>query len=96
MLSKYIFGEPEYQKSADLISIYLKGTAMKLFGTEGMLLMEVEAISAEGKVLLIQGKMMGQIPMKVVVQPGNLREALGLLSVRIVLQAIKMLFTKGK
>jgi hypothetical protein len=36
--------------------------------------------------------MMGQVPMTVVLQPGNLREAIKMISLSVVWQAIKMLF----
>lgn len=67
---------------------------MKLYGSEGVLLMEVEAINAADDTLQIKGKMMGQIPMRVVVKPADLREAMGMLSFGLVWTAIKMLFKR--
>jgi hypothetical protein len=68
---------------------------MKLYGSEGVLLMEVESIAANGRNLHIKGKMMGQVPMQVVMGPGELRETLKMMSVRVVFQALRMLFLRS-
>ena len=52
---------------------------MKLHGSEGLLLIEVEAITKNDRNINIKGKMMGQVPMTVVLRPGDLREALKML-----------------
>ena len=57
--------------------------------------MEVEAISASGRNLHIKGRMMGQVPMQVVMGPGELRETLKMMSVRVVFQALRMLFLRS-
>jgi hypothetical protein len=54
--------------------------------------MEVESISANGRNLHIKGRMMGQIPMQVVMGPKELRETLRMMSFRVVIQALRMLF----
>jgi hypothetical protein len=69
---------------------------MKLHGSEGLLLIEVESISKNDRNINIKGKMMGQVPMTVVLRPGDLREALKLMSFSLVWQAIKMLFMSDK
>lgn len=68
---------------------------MKLFGSEGLLLMEVESISANGRNLHIKGKMMGQVPMLVVMGPNELRETVKMLSMRAVFQILRMLFLRS-
>ncbi|WP_219894199.1 hypothetical protein [Aquisediminimonas profunda] len=68
---------------------------MKLFGSEGLLLMEVESIAANGRNLHIKGKMMGQVPMLVVMGPNELRETLKMMSFRVVVQALRMLFLRS-
>jgi hypothetical protein len=68
---------------------------MKLYGSEGVLLMEVESISANGRNLHIKGRMMGQVPMQVVMGPGELRETLKMMSLRIVIQTLRMLFLRS-
>jgi hypothetical protein len=69
---------------------------MKLHGSEGLLLIEVESITKNDRNINIKGKMMGQVPMTVVLRPGDLREALKLISLGVVFQAIKMLFMADK
>jgi len=67
---------------------------MKLFGSEGVLLMEVESIAARDRNLHIKGKMMGQVPMTVVLRPADLRSVLKMLSLPVIWQGIKMLFLR--
>jgi hypothetical protein len=69
---------------------------MKLHGSEGILLMEVESISARDRNIQIKGKMMGQVPMTVVLRPADLREAMKMLSLSVIWQGIRMLFTPGE
>lgn len=69
---------------------------MKLHGSEGLLLIEVESITKNDRNINIKGKMMGQVPMTVVLNPSNVREALKMISLGVVWQAIKMLFMADK
>lgn len=64
---------------------------MKLHGSEGVLLMEVESIAAEGSRILVKGKMMGQIPMQVVLGPGEIREIWKMTSITLWWKALGML-----
>jgi len=68
---------------------------MKLFGSEGVLLMEVESIAARDRNLHIKGKMMGQVPMTVVLRPSDLRAVMKMMSLPVIWQGIKMLFLRG-
>ena len=68
---------------------------MKLFGSEGVLLMEVESIAARDRNSHIKGKMMGQVPMTVVLRPSDLREVMRMLSLPVIWQGIKMLLLGG-
>lgn len=68
---------------------------MKLYGSEGVLLMEVEAIEAADKSIQIRGRMMGQVPMRVVVGPQELREAWKLLTLRVIWQALRLFLRKA-
>ncbi|WP_421838820.1 hypothetical protein [Novosphingobium sp.] len=68
---------------------------MKLYGSEGVLLMEVEAIEAAGQSIQIKGKMMGQVPMRVVVGPQELREAWKLLTLKVMWRALRLLFRRA-
>lgn len=65
---------------------------MKLHGSEGLLLIEVESITGGDRAINIKGKMMGQVPMTVVLRPGDLRAALKMLSLPVIWQALRMLF----
>ena len=69
---------------------------MKLYGSEGILLMEVESIKASDRNLHIKGKMMGQVPMTVVMRPSDLREAVKMLSLSVLRQALRMLFIRDE
>ncbi len=69
---------------------------MKLHGSEGMLLMEVTSITKNGRNINIKGKMMGQVPMTIVLGPSNLREAIKMLSASVIWQAIRMFFMRGE
>ena len=68
---------------------------MKLFGSEGVLLMEVESIAAGDRNIHLKGKMMGQVPMTVVLRPSDLREVMRMLSLPVIWQGIKMLLLGG-
>lgn len=69
---------------------------MKLHGSEGVLLMEVTSITKNGRNIHIKGKMMGQVPMTIVLGPSNLREAIKMLSGSVIWQAAKMFFMRGE
>lgn len=64
---------------------------MKLHGSEGVLLMEVESIKADGRRILVKGKMMGQIPMQVVLGPQEIREIWKMSSLSLWWKALGML-----
>jgi len=68
---------------------------MKLYGSEGVLLMEVESISARNPYIHIKGKMMGQVPMTVVMRPSDLRQAVKMVSLSVIWQAIRMFFMRS-
>ncbi len=57
--------------------------------------MEVESVTAKDRHILIKGKMMGQVPMTEVLKPGDLREALKLISLPVIWQAVRMIFMRG-
>ncbi len=57
--------------------------------------MEVESIKAGERNIHIKGKMMGQIPMTVVLGPSDLREAVKMLSLSVICLAIRMFFMRG-
>jgi hypothetical protein len=68
---------------------------MRLLGSEGLLLMEVESITAKDSTIHIKGKMMGQVPMTAVLKPADVREAWKLVSLPVIWQAVRMFFMRG-
>ena len=68
---------------------------MKLYTPEKTELIDVTAIGLHGDGLLIEGKIMGVMPMKAVLRPRELRRAFPLLRFRIIVALIAMLFRRG-
>lgn len=68
---------------------------MKLYTPERTELIEVTVVRPHRDGLLIEGKIMGAMPMKAVLLPRELRRAFALLSFRTMLSLIVMLFRKG-
>ena len=64
---------------------------MKLHGPDKSLLIEVRAVKPHPDGLVIEGKIMGAMPMKAVLTPQEMRAALKLLTWGIVWRALKML-----
>lgn len=69
---------------------------MKLYGSEGLLLMEVASITGRGRNIYVKGKMMGQVPMEVVLGPRELRQTLRMFSPSLVWQVLRMLFLRSE
>jgi len=65
---------------------------MKLFTPEKTELIDVTAVKPYGNGLMIEGKIMGVMPMKAVLRPRELRQGFSLLSLRTVLGLVIMLF----
>ena len=67
---------------------------MKLFTTDGMEMMDISKIEAEGHKLLVTGTIMGAMPVQVVLTGSEMRKAFPMLRIKVVLTAIRMLFSK--
>jgi hypothetical protein len=65
---------------------------MKLFTTDNSELMAVSAIQAEGRNLVVEGTIMGAMPVRAVLKPAELRAALKLMSLGTMWSAFLMLF----
>jgi hypothetical protein len=65
---------------------------MKLFTTDNSELMTVSAIQAEGRNLVVEGTIMGAMPVRAIVKPAELRAALKLMSFGTLWSAFWMLF----
>ncbi|MBD8893392.1 hypothetical protein [Roseibium litorale] len=67
---------------------------MKMQGPDGSQLIEIMGVENHGNGLLVSGQIMGAMPMKAVLKPSELRAGFKLLSFRLVVQVIAMLFKK--
>lgn len=67
---------------------------MKLYTPENTELIDVVSVKPQGDGLLIEGKIMGAMPMKAVLGPSELRRAFALLSFRTIVVLFAMLFRK--
>ena len=67
---------------------------MKLFTTDNSEMMDISKIEADHGKLLITGTIMGAMPVQVVMTGTEMRKVLPLLSFKVIVTAIKMLFTK--
>ncbi|SCW78036.1 hypothetical protein SAMN02927924_02852 [Sphingobium faniae] len=59
-------------------------------------LMDVKALRVEGDDLVIEGRIMGALPIQAVLSPDQARAALKLLDVKTVLFLLTLLFRRGK
>jgi hypothetical protein len=67
---------------------------VKLYSPEKVVLMEVSEIKSHERGLLIQGKIMGAMPLKAVLTPGELRAGFKLMSFAIFFRILGMLFRR--
>ena len=67
---------------------------MKLYTPEKTELIDVTAVRPLGVGLLIEGKIMGAMPMKALLRPSELRAGFRLLSFRALLTLLAMLFRR--
>jgi hypothetical protein len=67
---------------------------MKLYTPDKIELMEVRSIGCSPQGLVIDGQIMGTMPMKAVLTPHELRRAFRLLGLRNVMFALGMLFRR--
>ncbi|WP_157757168.1 hypothetical protein [Pannonibacter phragmitetus] len=63
-------------------------------GPDGSELIEVLDVQPHENGLLLSGQIMGAMPMKAVLRPGQLRAGLKFVSVRLVFRLIAMLFRR--
>lgn len=69
---------------------------MELFTKDNDSLMTVEKLSLDGGNLLIEGQIMGTLPVRAVLTPDQARAALKLLNVRTILFLLTILFRRGR
>jgi hypothetical protein len=69
---------------------------VKLRGTDGSELMTVSSLERDGDALLIKGKVFGAMPMTAKLDADAAREALRLLTPRLLLFLLSLPFRKGR
>jgi hypothetical protein len=69
---------------------------MKLYMTDNSDLMEIAKIYPENGNLIVEGTIMGAMPVKAVVKPAEMRRALGLMSFSTKMTAFFMLFKASR
>ncbi|KRB85488.1 hypothetical protein ASE00_01445 [Sphingomonas sp. Root710] len=69
---------------------------MKLYGPDKSMLMEIQSISEHPEGLLIEGKIMGAMPMKAVLRPSELRGGRKLIGMRLAWHILRMLFQRDR
>jgi hypothetical protein len=69
---------------------------MKLFTPEKTELLNVTKVSSSIDGVVIEGTIMGALPMRAVLTPAELRKAFSLLTLRTIVTLIAMLFRTGR
>ncbi|MYH16611.1 MAG: hypothetical protein F4149_15725 [Gammaproteobacteria bacterium] len=69
---------------------------MKLYASDNSDLMEVERITREGKNLIVEGTIMGAMPIRATVKPAELRKAFGVMDIKTMFFAATMLFRSSR
>jgi hypothetical protein len=65
---------------------------MKLYASDNSDLMEIGKIYPDNGNLIVEGTIMGAMPIRAVVKPAEMRKALGLMSLKTKFSAFLMLF----
>jgi hypothetical protein len=68
---------------------------MKFYAPDKSLLIDVQAVKVHPEGIVIEGKIMGAMPMKAVLRPEELRAAFRLLSWQLVMRVMRMLLRGG-
>ena len=69
---------------------------MKLYAADNSDLMEVKRIYPQDSNLIVEGTIMGAMPIRAVLKPAEVRRAIGLMSLRTMLHAFFMLFRSSR
>lgn len=67
---------------------------MKIYSQDGSELMEVDGLGIDGNQLVIKGRVFGSMPMSARLRPGEARQGLKLLDVRLVWFLATLLFRR--
>ncbi|MDF0491079.1 hypothetical protein PX699_22820 [Sphingobium sp. H39-3-25] len=68
--------------------------SVKLFTLDKTILMDVASVAPHEQGIVIEGKIMGTMPMKVVLRPEELRAALKFVTPGLIWTLVKMLFRR--
>jgi hypothetical protein len=68
---------------------------MKFYAPDKSLLIDVQAVKEHPEGIVIEGKIMGAMPMKAVLRPEELRAAFKFLSWQLVMRVMRMLLREG-
>jgi hypothetical protein len=69
---------------------------MKLYASDNSDLMEIATIKVQDGNLVVEGTIMGAMPIRAIVKPAEVRKAMGLMSFRTKLVAFGMLFRASR
>lgn len=69
---------------------------MKLYAVDNSDLMEISSIYPEGDNLVVEGTIMGAMPIRAIVKPAEVRRAMGMMSTATKLHAAKMLYKRSR
>jgi hypothetical protein len=69
---------------------------MKIFSPDNNVLMEIVSVTPHSKGILIEGKIMGTMPMKAVLKPAELRAGFRLFSFKLIWTLFIMLFSANR
>jgi hypothetical protein len=75
---------------------WLKDWLMKLYMTDNSELMEIVSIQQQSGTLIIEGFIMGAMPVRAVVKPAEMRSALSLMTLSTKWAAFLMLFRSSR
>lgn len=74
----------------------MTGKTMKLHAIDNSDLMEISAIYPDGDNLIIEGTIMGAMPIRAILKPAEVRRALGLMSTKTKVHAARMLYQRSR
>ena len=66
---------------------------MKFYTLDKSVLMDVTKVSSHPEGIVLEGKIMGTMPMKAVLRPSELRAGMRFLGLKLIWRALKMLIT---
>ena len=69
---------------------------MKLYASDNSDLMELNKITREGNNLVVEGTIMGAMPIRAILKPAETRKALGLMNFKTKLFALSMIFRSSR